>query len=154
MIVHGRDGSRSPGATFVRQQFEPVAKPLHIKTLVAAWSSAAPEIEIEEGGQLGWCCRSDDFSTGFESVMPDQLMQRFRRKVRYNSRKVWRIQQACERTSEGACVAGERLTRALKGTGSGRSGSAPGLGSAAPTTTRAFRHGLAIIRVLSLEKQS
>ena len=86
--------------------------------------------------------------------MPDQLMQRFRRKVRYNSRKVWRIQQACERTSDGACVVGERLTRALKGTGSCRSGGGPGLGSAAPTTTRAFRHGLAIIRVLSLEKQS
>ena len=86
--------------------------------------------------------------------MPDQLMQRFRRKVRYNSRKVWRIQQACERTSEDAGAAGERLTRALKGTGSGWSGGAPGLGKAAPTTTRAFRHGLAIIRVLSLKKQS
>ena len=77
MIVHSRDGSRGPVATFVRQQFEPLAKPLHIETLFAARSSAAPEIEIEEGGQLGWCCRSDDFSTGFESVMPDQLMQRF-----------------------------------------------------------------------------
>ena len=86
--------------------------------------------------------------------MPYQLMQRFWRKVRYDSRKVWRIQQSCERTSEGACLVSVRLTRALKGPGRGRSGRAPGLGSAAPTTTRAFRHGLAMIRVLSLKKQS
>ena len=154
MIVHGRDGSRSPGATFVRQQFEPLAKPVHIEVLFAAWSSAAPEIEIEECGQLVWSCRSDDFPTGFQSVVADQLMQGFRRKVRYNSRKVWRIQQTCERTSEGACLVGDRLTGALKGLGRDRSGRAPGLGTARPTTTCAFRHGLAIILVSSRKKQS
>ena len=154
MIVHDRDRSRRPGAAFVRQHFEPLAEPLHIETLFAARSSAAPEIEIEESRQLGWRCRGDDFSTGLESIVPDKLMQRFWRKVRYNSSKVWRIQQACERALDAVFHMGDRITRALQGTGSGRSGRAPGLGSAAPTTTRAFRHGLAIIRVLSLKKQS
>ena len=37
MIVHRRDGSRSPGATFVRQQFEPLAKPVHIEALFVVW---------------------------------------------------------------------------------------------------------------------
>jgi hypothetical protein len=152
LIVHGRDGSHRVAANGVRCQFEPLPKPLDIETLFAARSSAAPEIEIEESRQLVWCGGPNDLSTGFESVVPDQLMQRFWRKVRYNSRKVRRIQEARERTSEGASFLG--FTRALKDTGSGRFGRALGLGRAAPTTTRAFRHGLAIIRVSSLKKQS
>jgi hypothetical protein len=83
-IVHVRDGSSSLRATNVRQDFEPLAKPLCIETLVAVRFSAAPQIEIEDRRQLGWCCRSDDFSTGIQSALPDELMQRLWRKVRHN----------------------------------------------------------------------
>ena len=102
VLVHGGDGPRRHGAAGVDQQFEPFAEALRVETLVAARLSAAPEIEVEDRRQLRWCRRGDDLSTGVESAVPDQLMQRLWRKVRHHSREVWRIQQAREGTLEGA----------------------------------------------------
>ena len=139
VLVHGCNGPRGHGAACVHQQFQPFAEALRVETLVVAWSSAPPQIEVEDRRQLRWCRRGDDLCTDIESAVPDELMQRLWRKVRHDSREVWRVQQAREGISEEVRC---RPVWTRAGFASRR------------RPTDAFRHELAMIRVLWLKKQS
>ena len=126
--------------------FEPFAEAIRVELLVAARLSAPPQIEVEDRRQLRWCCRGDELSAGVESAVPNELMQRLWRKMRHESREVWRIEQAREGTSERARLVWRQVSLAQRGSGARWPGCAQGFGSAAATTD-AFRHGLAMIRV-------
>ena len=111
VLVHGCDGLRGHGAARVHQQFQPFAEALRVETLVVAWLSASPQIEIEDTRQLRWCRRGDDLCTDIESAVHDELMQRLWREVRHDSREMGRIHRVSQGSSEGARLVWRQLTR-------------------------------------------
>ena len=108
------------------EYFEPFSKAIHIDLVVSPRLGVAPQVEVENRLQLLGCDGGKEFPAGVESFVLNELMQHFWRKVRYQPREVRRIEDA----REGVLLR-------LRGFGTG-----------------AFRHELAMIRVMPLKKQS
>jgi hypothetical protein len=98
VLVHGGNRPRSHGVACVHQQFQPFAEALHVETLVLAWLSAPPQIEIEDRRQLCWGRRGDNLCTDIVSAIPDELMQGLWRELRHDSHDLWHIHRACQRS--------------------------------------------------------
>src|SRR6185436_11784466 len=96
VLVHGCKGPRRHCAVCVHQQFQPFAEALRVETLVMAWLSAPPQIEVEDRRELRWCRQGDDLCTDIESAVPNELMQRLWRKVRHDSHEIRHIHRACQ----------------------------------------------------------
>ena len=88
--------SRGHSVAGVHQQFQPFAEALRVETLVVARLSAPPQIEVEDGRELGGCRRRDDLAADVEPAAPIELLQRLGRKVGHDSRKLRRVHQARE----------------------------------------------------------
>ena len=103
-LIDGRDGSRGARAAGVNQELEPLAEALHVEPFVAPWLRAAPEIEVEDRGELLGCRCGDELSTGVESAVSNELMQCLGRQMRHDSREVWRLEQTRESMFDGTSV--------------------------------------------------
>ena len=92
MFVQGCHDSRRDSLAGIYQHFEPFSEAIRVELFVSPWLSVAPQVEVENRRQLLGCCTGDELSTGEESTVPNDLMQRLGRKVRYESREVRRIE--------------------------------------------------------------
>ena len=124
MLVQRGHDTRRDRLAGVDQHFDPFSEAIRVELFVSPWLRVAPQVEVENRRQLLGCCRGDELSTLAESSVPNELMQRLGRKVGHQPRELRRIGRAQRVRSAGAI------------------------------TTLAFRHEVAMIRVLPLEKQS
>ncbi len=133
VLVEGGDGACCHRVSGVHQHLEPFAEAIDIELDVASRASrlrVAPQIEIEQGGELRGRGRRDDLNARIESAVLNELMQRLRREMRDDPREEWRVEETREPIVHRAPIAGRRF--AVLG----------------------CRHGPAMIPVLRGKKQS
>jgi hypothetical protein len=131
--VEGGDGTCGHRISAVHQHVEPFAEAIGIELFVFSRASrlrVAPQIEVEQGGELRGRGRRHDLNAGIESAVLNELMQRLRREVRDHPREQWRVQETREPMIHRVPVAGRRFA------------------------VRGCRHGSAMITVLRANKQS
>ena len=90
----------------------------------------APQVEVEQGGELRGCRRRDEVAARIESPVPNELMQRLRREVGDDPREEWCVKETREPMLYRVLLAGRSVA------------------------VRDFRHGPAMIPVLRANKQS
>ena len=129
VLVEGGDGACRHRVSGVHQHVEPFAEAIDIEPFVASRLRVAPQIEVEQGGELRGRRRRDELAARIESAVLNELMQRLRREVRDDPREEWRVQEAREPMFHRAPIGGRRF--AVRG-----------------------RHGPAMIPVLRANKQS
>ncbi len=93
-LVHLRDHARGDRVALFHQRFEPRAEPRGVELLGAAGGGRAPQIEIEDGGDLLRRCGCDERAAGVDAVVTDHLMQNVRREPRDDVREVRCVEQA------------------------------------------------------------
>jgi hypothetical protein len=130
VLVEGGHGASCHGVSGVNQHFDPSAEAIDVELFVASRLRAAPQIEVEQGGELRGRRRRDDRAARFESAVLNEPMQRLRREVRDHLRDEWRVQETREPIVHRAPIAGRRFA------------------------VRSCRHGPAMIPVLRANKQS
>lgn len=130
MLVEGGDGACCHRVAGVHKHFEPFAEAIDIELFVASGWRVAPQIEVEQGGELRGRGRRDELAARLESAVLNELMQRLRREVRDDPREEWRVQETREPMVHRAPIAGRRFA------------------------VRGCRHGPAMIPVLRANQQS
>jgi hypothetical protein len=130
VLVEGGDGACCHRVSDVDQHFEPFAEAIDIELFVASRLRAAPQIEVEQGGELRGRGRRDELAARIESAVPNEPMQRLRREVRDDPREEWRVQETREPIVHRAPISGPRFA------------------------VRGCRHGPAMIPVLRANEQS
>ena len=96
--VEGGDGACRHRVSGVHQHFEPFAEAIDIELFVASRLRVAPQIEVEQGGELRGRRGRDELAARIESAVLNELMQRLRREVRDDPREEWRVQETREPT--------------------------------------------------------
>ena len=129
-LVEGGDGACCHRLSSVHQHVEPFAEAIDVELFVASGLRVAPQIEVEQRGELRRRSRRDERDARIESAVLDELMQRLRREVRDDPREEWHVQETREPIVHRAPIAGGRFA------------------------VRGFRHGPAMISVLPANKQS
>jgi hypothetical protein len=92
MDIHCGNRLHGDGATGIDKEFQPFAEPVRVETLVLARSSAPPQIQIEDTGELRGCRCGNDVRTFVKAALTDQLVQRLWRKATDDPRKLGRIE--------------------------------------------------------------
>ena len=69
----------------------------------------APQIEVEQGGELRGRRRRDELAARIESAVLNELMQRLRRQVRDDPREERRVQETREPMVYRGSLAGRRV---------------------------------------------
>jgi hypothetical protein len=130
VLVEGGDGAGCHRVSAVHQHLEPFAEAIDIELFVASRLRVAPEIEVEQRGELRGRSSRDQLNARIESAVLNELMQRLRREVRDDPREEWRVQETREPMIHRVAIAGRRFA------------------------VRGCRHGPAMIPVLRANKQS
>ena len=104
VLVEAGDGARGHRVSGVHQHLEPFTEAIDIELLVASRLRVAPQVEVEQGGELRGRRRRDELAARIESPEMNELMQRLRREVRDDPRQERRIQQAREPMIRGGVV--------------------------------------------------
>ena len=124
------DGPCGHQVSGVHQHVEPFAEAIDIKLFVASRLRVAPQIEVEQGGELRRRRTRDELAARIESAVLNELMQRLRREVRDDPREEWRVQETREPMVHRAPFGGRCFA------------------------VHGCRHGLVMIPVLGANKQS
>ena len=109
VLVEGGDSACCHRVSGVYQHFEPFAEAIDIELFVASRLRVAPQIEVEQGGELRGRRRRDELAARFESAVLNELMQRLRREVRDDPREEWRVQETREPMIHRVPIAGRRF---------------------------------------------
>ena len=99
VCLEGCDDPRRDRLAGVHQHFDPLSEAIRVELFVAPGPGVAPQVEVEDRGQLFGRRGGDELSTGFESAMPNELVQRLGRKLRHQAREVRCVEQTGEGTS-------------------------------------------------------
>ena len=130
VLVEGGDGACSHRVSGVHQHFEPFAEAIDIELFVASRLRVAPQIELEQRGELRGRGGRDELAARIESAVLNEPMQSLRREVRDDPREGCRVQETREPLFHRFLIARRRFA------------------------VRGFRHGPAMIPVLPTKKQS
>ena len=130
MRVEGGDGACCHRVSGVHQHFEPFAEAIDIELFVASRLRVAPQIELEQRGELRGRGGRDELAARIESAVLNEPMQRLRREVRDDPREGCRVEETREPLFHRFLIARRRFA------------------------VRGFRHGPAMIPVLPAKKQS
>ena len=74
VLVEGGDGACGHRVPGVHQHFEPLAEAIDIEPFVASRLRRAPQIEVEQGGELRGRGRCDELAARVEPAVADELM--------------------------------------------------------------------------------
>ena len=128
--VEGGEGTGGHRISGVDEHLEPLAEAIDVELFVAPGPRVAPQIEIEQRGELRGCGRGHELAARLQPAARDESMQGLRREVRDDPREDGRVEQTRQAMVHRAPIAGRRVA------------------------VRCGRHGPAIIPAAPANKQS
>ena len=108
--VHVRQPLGCGSRTGLGEQFEPRAEPTGIEALVRPWLIDAPQVEVENGGQLFGGGHRQKLAALLEPTTLNQAVKQLRGKSRHRARQMRRFRNASQ---QGARAVGFRHGSAM-----------------------------------------
>jgi hypothetical protein len=149
----GKDPRRDTGARF-QQHLEPDTEPIRVELFVQAGPASAPQIKIQDAGQLVRRRQRDQLAALCESIALNDAMKHLGAQSREHLGEMRHVENAIEQTMRLSEML-LRMTvtvpfRAVRGAGA----SASRIRATATGARHGFRHGPAMIQAPPPNKQS